>query len=191
RLEEFANVNDVDDGHTPGKVQLDIRTTEEARSLGLSSAEIARQVRAAFHGVEAIKQQRGRNEITVRVRLPDHERRSEADIENLILRTPDGGEVPLFQVATVERGRAYTSISRRDGRRAVTVSANVYPQSETSRILDSLSREVLPQLSADHPGLSWSFEGRQAFMRDAIESLCHSVTLASLAIYALLASPFR
>jgi len=191
RLEEFANVNDVDDGHTPGKVQLDIRTTEEARSLGLSSAEIARQVRAAFHGVEAIKQQRGRNEITVRVRLPDHERRSEADIENLILRTPDGGEVPLFQVATVERGRAYTSISRRDGRRAVTVSANVYPQSETSRILDSLSREVLPQLSADHPGLSWSFEGRQAFMRDAIESFFHSVTLALLAIYALLAIPFR
>jgi len=191
RLSEFSSVKDVDDGYTPGKQQLDFRINEEARSLGLDAAAIARQVRDAFYGAEALKQQRGRNEITVRVRLPEDERSSEADIENLILIAPGGGEVPLYQVASVTRGRAYTDISRRDGRRTVTVTANVVPISETSRVLAGLTDDVLPRVVADYPGLTASFEGRQADMRNAINSFFYSCTIALLVIYGLLAIPFR
>src|SRR5690606_27104098 len=110
-----------------GKQQLDFRLTPAGQSLGLTASEVARQVRSAFHGIDALRQQRGRSEVRVRVRLPEAQRTSEFDVENLMIRTPAGPFVPLLQVAEVERGRAYTSITRRDGRRTISVTADIVP----------------------------------------------------------------
>jgi multidrug efflux pump subunit AcrB len=192
RLAEFGPVRDPDDGFTPGKAQLEFRLTEAGRSLGLTSDEVARQVRAAFFGVEALAQQDGRNEVTVRVRLPQDERRSEADVETLLIRTPDGGEVPLYEVAAVERSRADAVIGREDGQRIVTVTANVEPSEETSKILAAVTAEVLPRLQEDYPGLGYSLEGRQATQQDTMHAfVTFSIPLALLIIYGLLAIPFR
>ena len=189
-LGEFASVKDVDDGYSPGKPQLDFRINENAHSLGLTAGEIARQVRNAFYGREALRQQRDRNEIKVLVRFPESERTSEYNIENLVIRTAAGRDVPLYQVATVEKGRAFREITRRDGHRTVTVTANVQPDKETNLVLSRLKTKTLPQLLRDYPGLSYSFEGRQAYMRDALQSFLYSATLALIIIYALLAVPF-
>ncbi|MGR3716630.1 MAG: efflux RND transporter permease subunit [Thermohalobaculum sp.] len=192
RLGEFGSIRDPDDGFTPGKAQLEFRLNEAGRSLGLTSDEVARQVRAAFFGVEALAQQDGRNEVTVRVRLPAAERRSEADIETLLIRTPDGGEVPLYEVAGVERGRADAVIAREDGMRIVTVSANVEPADQTSQVLAAVTAGILPRLQEDYPGLGYSLEGRQATQRDTMSSfVTFSIPLALIIIYGLLAIPFR
>lgn len=192
QLAEFGPVHDTDDGFTPGKVQLEFRLTERGRSLGLTSEDVGAQVRAAFQGAEALRQQQGRNEVTVRVRLPPAERRSEADIETFLIRTPDGGLVPLFEAAKIERGRADASISRIDGQRVVTVTANVEPTEETNQVMAAATGELLPQLVADYPGLSWSFGGRQKAQQDTMDSfLTFSVPLALLLAYAALAVPFR
>ena len=190
-LSEFGGVTDIDDGQSPGKPQLDFRLTLAGRSLGLTSADVARQVRDAFYGAEALRQQRGRNEVKVLVRLPEAERASEYDIEELIIRTPAGREVPLPYVAAVEHGRAYTAITRRDGRRTALVTANVAPPEGISRVLTTLNDEVLPELARAHPGLTYSFEGRQAEMRDSMRSLLAGFGLALAVIYVLLAIPFR
>jgi multidrug efflux pump subunit AcrB len=191
QLTEFASVKDVDDGFTPGKVQLDFKATDEARNLGLDAGAIAQQVRSSFYGVEPIRQQRGRNEVTVKVRLPEEERTNEADVEDLVLMTPDGGEVPFYQVAEVTRGRAYTSIDRRNGRRVVTVTANVEPVSEVTKVLASLTEDLLPELMANYPGLSYTFEGRQADMRDSLNSFYSTCSISLFIIFVLLAIPFR
>ncbi len=191
RLAEFGSVKDVDDGYSPGKPQLNFRIKEEARSLGLTAGDIARQARNAFYGSEALRQQRGRNEIKVLVRFPESERSSEYHVENLVIRTPAGPHVPLYQVATVEKGRAFREITRRDGHRTVTVTANVQPTKDTNLVLDKLKTDVLPALLRDYPGLSYTFEGRQADMRDALQSFLYSSTLALILIYVLLAVPFR
>jgi len=73
----------------------------------------------------------------------------------------------------------------------VTVTANVDPISETSKVLASLTSEILPAVMADHPGLGYSFEGRQADMRDAVQSFFFSCSIALFVIYVLLAVPFR
>ena len=190
-LEQFPNTSDVDDGYSPGKPQLDLRLRPEARSLGLSSADVARQVRDAFYGAEALRQQRGRDEVKVLVRRPEHERVSLADVEQLLVRTPMGTDVPLLEIAEVERGRAYTRISRRDGRRTVSVTAEITPADETNQVLAAVRSEVLPELVRDHPGLATSFEGRQAEMRESVAALGSGFLLALAAIYAVLAVPFR
>lgn len=190
-LGRFGNVKDIDDGFTPGKQQLDFKILPDGRSLGLTASEVARQVRSAFYGAEALRQQRGRNEVKAMVRLPEAERISEYDVEELIIRTPAGTDVPLRQVARVQRGRAYTNITRREGRRTVMVAADVVPQGQTTQVIKTLTESVLPELMRDYPGLSYSFEGHQAEMRESLSSLKVGFVLALLMIYALLAVPFR
>ena len=190
-LAGFPNVKDIDDGYTPGKQQLDFSIKPEGQSLGLTSAEVARQVRNAFSGAEALSQQRGRNEVTVRVRLPESERTSEYHVEHLMIHTPAGTFVPLIEIAEVERGRAYTSISRRDARRTVTVSANVEPIGETGQVQAALNSTILPELAQAYPGLAYGYQGRQADMKESMQSLLGGFVLAMLAVYFLLAIPFR
>ncbi|MCG6944505.1 MAG: efflux RND transporter permease subunit [Deltaproteobacteria bacterium] len=187
----YPEAVDIDDGFSPGKHQLDFQITPEGRSLGLTSQEVARQVRHAYYGAEALRQQRGRNEIKVMVRLPRDERTSEYNLEEMILRTPAGSEIPLREAVNVKRGRAYTTIDRRDGRRIVTVTADVRPRSKTGLILGSVKSEILPDLQRKYPGLTYSFEGRQADRRDSTQSLLRGLMMAMIVIYAMLAVPFN
>ncbi len=191
KLELFANTKDIDDGYTPGKQQLDFKMLPEGRSLGLTAGDVARQLRSSFYGREAIRQQRGRNEIRVMVRLPKAQRVSEYDIESFIVRTDDGKDVPLRQVATVERGRAYTTINRRDGRRTVSVTADVVPESDTDQVIRSLKETTLPELVAKYPGLSFSFQGKQESMRESMTVLRNGFIIAMMVIYICLGIPFR
>ncbi len=191
RLAEFPNVKDIDDGFTPGKQQLSFRIKEEGQSLGLTATEIGRQVRNAFYGAQALRQQRERNEVRVLVRLPEKDRRSEYAIENLLISTPDGSQVPLRQVADVERGRAFTSINRREARRNIRVTANVVPISETGQVKAALNATLLPELKDDFPGLDYSYAGRQQHMRESTGGLKNGFIIALVVIYFLLAIPFR
>lgn len=187
----FPNVKDIDDGFAPGKQQVDFQIKPEARSLGLRSQEVARQVRHSYYGAEALRQQRGRNEIKVMVRLPKNERISEYNLEEMILRTPAGNEIPLRSAVSIHRGRAYTDINRRDSRRIVTVQADVQPRSKAGQVLASLKSETLSALQKKYPGLTFSFEGRQADQRDSMQSLMKGLLVALIVIYAMLAIPLN
>jgi multidrug efflux pump subunit AcrB len=190
-LSDFPNVKDIDDGFTPGKDQLNLKIKPEGQSLGLTASDLARQVRNSFYGAEALRQQRGRNEIRVRVKFPKEQRVSEYDIEQLLIRTPAGRDVPLMQVAEVTRGQSYTVIDRRNGRRTVRVTANVEPIDDTSRVMETLDQDILPHLMQDYPGLSYLWEGLQSDMSESFSRLNQGMILALLAIYVLLAVPFR
>ena len=190
-LSYFPNVEDIDDGFSAGKQQVDFRILPEAQSLGLHAADIARQLRQSYYGAEALRQQRGRNEVKVMVRLPEEERVSEYHLEEMILRTPDGGEVPLMEVVTLERGRADTSIERRNGRRVITVSADVRPRSRAGQVMEALNKDVIPDLSARYPGLTYSYEGRQADRQESIQSLLRGLLIALIIIFAMLAIPLN
>jgi len=190
-LAEYEGVEDVDDGFRPGKQQIDFTLKSEGKSMGLTARDVARQVRNAFYGAEVLRQQRGRNEIKVMVRLPIQDRKSEQMIYDLMIRTPDGTFVPFRDIATLERGRAYTTIERRNGRRVVQVSADVTPRSRATEVLADLAQNVLPELIRHYPGLTYSFEGHQADIRESMGSLRTTFLLALLAIYAMLAIPFR
>ncbi len=191
RLEDFAQVKDVDDGYTPGKIQVNFKVNRWGESLGLTTIEIGRQLRNAYQGAVALRQQRGNNEVTVRVRLPENQRSSEFHIESLLITTPTGNFVPLQEIMTVERGRAYTSINRRDGRRTVTVSANVAPIGDSPIIFAALNKSILPELAKTYSGLSYSYTGRQADRKEGVAGLLSGFLFALGCIYFLLAIPFR
>ncbi len=190
-LSKYAQISDIDDGFSAGKVQLDVSVRPEGRSLGLTSEDVARQIRAAFYGAEALRQQRGRNELKVMVRLPKQERISLQNIEDFMVRTPAGTSVLLREVADVTAGRSYTSIERRAGRRVISVTADVNPPSEAAGIQDVLKTTYLPELRERYQGLEFSFEGRQADIQEGVRALIFGLGMACMGIYALLAVPLR
>ncbi len=190
-LSFYPNAKDIDDGFSPGKQQIDFKMKPEARSLGLEAREVARQVRHAFYGTEALRQQRGRNEVKVLVRLPRQERISEYSLEEMVLRTPKGTEILLRDAVYVSRGRSYTDINRRNGHRIVTVSADVTPRSQAGQILNSIEAEILPKLQQKYPGLAYSFEGRQADQKESMQSLFRGLLMVMIVIYAMLAVPLN
>jgi len=190
-LAEYAKVSDIDDGFTDGKVQYDFKIKPEGEQLGLTPYYVGRQVRNSFYGAEVLRQQRGRNEIRVMVRLPENERRSEFNIEELLIHTPTGVSVPLHTVAEIIPGRAYTSISRKMGRRVITVTANVTPQKEAENILRELRTSVYPKLKQKYPRLRFGLEGKQADMRESMQSLMIGLFGAICVVYVLLAIPFK
>lgn len=190
-LRSYEGVHDVDDGFSQGKEQLDFTLKPAARAHGITEIELARQVRNAFFGAEAVRQQRGRDELRVYVRLPEAERRSLHHVEQLVLTTPEGGEIPLAQAAEVERGRAYTTISRTDGRRTVEVTADVVGTTNANEVVASAAATVLPRLKADFPGLEYEPGGDQQRQAETMSSLGNGFTLALIAMFALLAIPFR
>ncbi|MEM9463469.1 MAG: efflux RND transporter permease subunit [Myxococcota bacterium] len=191
-LTTYPGVWDINDGFARGKPQLDLKMTNKAAVLGLTAGDVARQVRAAFYGAEALRQQIGRNEVKVVVRLPEAERRYVHDFENLLLRTPTGGEVPLREVATIVPGRSWPVINRAEGNRFVEVTADVRSgEANANEVIASLEARELPRLQQKYPGLGYELGGSQREQAKALGSLVGSAQLALLAIFALLAIPFR
>ena len=188
----YPGLRDIDSGVSEGKEQLDLTLTAEGRARGLDEIGLARQVRDAFFGAEAVRQQRGREELRVYVRRPREERTSLADVENLIVRTPDGGEMPLSQAANVSRGRAYTSISRTDGRRVIAVTADIVTGvGNATAIMQSLRQNEVPELMADVPGLAYEIGGEQKEQARSMSSLLYGQIFAFIVMFGLLAVVFK
>lgn len=190
-LQKFANIKDVDDGVQLGKMQFDFTVKPDAQALGLDARTIAQQIRHSFYGAEALRQLRGRNEVKTMVRLPEAQRGSEFDIENLVLLTPKGGEIPILDAVDIERGRAFTTIERNNGRRVIEVTAETTSDGDVAPIMDDLEATVMPALMQEFPGLSWKFEGRQADMAESMQTLVYGLLLALFCIFALLSIPFN
>ncbi|WP_334078919.1 efflux RND transporter permease subunit [Microbulbifer sp. M83] len=190
-LEDFPNVSDIDPGISLGKQQLDLTLTETAKSLGLTAEEIGRQLRSSIYGAEAMRQQRGRDQVKVMVRLPEAQRGTLEDVSSIMIRAGNNLWLPLPDLVEVDKGRAYAGINRREGRRVMTVTANVEPSDQATLVINELNASVVPQLRAEYAGLGISYEGRQAEEREGLSSLGLTFSLTMAALYLLLAIPLK
>ena len=191
-LRTVAGVHDIRSDHAPGVGEIQLALRPAARTLGLTLDDMARQVRAAFFGVEALRLQRGREEVRVYARLPDDERAAITDVEGYLVRTPSGGEVPISHAATLTMGSSLPAIRREDGQRVITVTADVdeavISGGEATGILQDT---ILAPLAAANPDLTFSFGGEQQQQLQSLDALYRGFVLAMLAIFALLAIPLR
>ena len=189
-LSGIAGVFDIRSNLDEGFRELQLELKPAARTLNLTVGDFASQVRSAFFGAEALRVQRGREDTGVYVRLPEEERNSAEDVENYLVRTP-GGEVPLGQVASASFARSAATIHRLDGRRAVTVTADVDPAVVTGQEVNrSLEDGVLERLSAGDRLFGYTFGGQREQQEHANAALGQSLFLALLVMYALMAIPF-
>ncbi|MCP4908777.1 MAG: efflux RND transporter permease subunit [bacterium] len=191
RLEVIPGVIDLQDSFSSAQREIELRIRPEARPLGLTLEDLARQVRQAFYGEEVQRLQRGVDEVRVMVRYPLAERRSLAGLDALRVRTREGAEVPLSTVARLTPQRALPSIRRVDRARVVNVAGDVDRARTTPARATRALVEQLPDLLAGFPGVSYRLEGAQQEDAEASTGLLGGFLLALAAIYALLAIPLR
>ena len=192
RLRGYTGVHDVSDSLEGGPREMRIGIKRAAEASGLTLEDVGLQVRQAFYGEEAQRIQRGRDDIRVMVRYPAPERRSLGNLENMRIRTPDGGEIPFGYVAAVESGRGVASITRVNHRRAISVTAALDETVTSAGAVNAaLAADVMPAVERDHAGVRYSFEGSQADQDAVVANLQVGFPLALFAIFALLAIPLR
>jgi len=194
-MEAMKKINgayDVKSDQDQGLREIELRLKPEARTLGLTLEGLASQVRAAFFGAEAVRVQRGRQDVRVYVRLPEDERNSIADVNYLRVRMPGGGFTSLGAVADARFTEAPATILREDGRRTVSVSAEVDEAAISKDEANAIMRDqVMPAIAADYPSLQYEFGGEQEEQRESFSDLGSAFLIALIVIYALLAIPFK
>lgn len=189
-LKIVPGVSDVADDMPFGRNQLIVRLTPTGEALGLSAAELGRQLRTAFEGRLLELFQDGPDEVEVRVKLPERERDQLNALEKLNIHLPSGETVPLSTVASLESQRGFEILRHADGRLAVDVSAEVNPSINNAvRILDSLAESTLPQLEGRY-GVSYSFEGRSAEQSETMAGMKQGLIIGLALIYIILAWVF-
>ena len=191
-LRRIPGVFEIDDSFLPGKQEFQMKLKPAASNLGLTLDDLARQVRHAFYGAEALRFQRDKDEIKVKVRYPKSERRSLGNLEDMYIRAPDGSEVPFNLVAEVSLEEGYARIERAQRLRVIKVTADVDETlANANEIRTELQQTDLPLLRSRYPGLRYTIEGAGKEQRDSFADVRRGFVMALFGIYALLAIPFR
>jgi multidrug efflux pump subunit AcrB len=191
-LKRYPGVFDIGDSFLPGKEEMQLKLKPAASSLGLTLRDLARQVRHALYGAEALRFQRDKDEVKVLVRYPENQRKSLGHVEEMRIRTPDGFEVPFRQVAQVEMLQGYASIQRAQRRRVIKVTADVDEKTtNANEVRQDLEKRYLPQLKNMYAGLRYTIEGAGKRQKESLTDVLRGFIMAMFLIYALLAVPFK
>ncbi|MGB6012835.1 MAG: efflux RND transporter permease subunit, partial [Desulfobacterales bacterium] len=192
RLRKFEGVYQIRSDFSQGKNELRLELKPEARTLGLTVDDLARQIYAGYYGDEAVRLQRGRDDIRIKVRYTADERTRISDLERVRIRTPNGHEIPLISVADISFAPGYSIITRTGGMRRVAVSADVDTnKANANEIFSELDLNYFPQLKRRYPGLHVALQGEQKKMRESFDSLFVGYPLAILGIFIIIATMFR
>jgi len=186
-LSEYQAVHSISDDSDRGQRELRFTLRDGASELGFTRADLGRQIQAAVFGLEAFTFAGDREDVDVRVTVPDRVRRSTVNIENMFVFTSRGVAVPLSEVATIEESQAYATIHRLDRKRAISVQADVYRHIDNP---DKLAKEIKPRLVSalsDLHGVELVERGRQKDFADSMKSLPVGMMVAAGLIYVVLA----
>ncbi|QUM78541.1 efflux RND transporter permease subunit [Moritella sp. 24] len=191
-LTSIPGVSGIDDNLNPGQPQVRFVLTEQGRSLGMDTATLSQQVLQAFGGDIVQRFQRNKDEVKVRVRYPEAQRQTLADIMQARVRTPDGTVVPLSSVATISSEYQEDEITRIDSLRTVYLTASVDKSILASNeLVVNLQQDLVPVLMRQFPELNIHFAGEAEEQGETTSSMVTVFVGALLAIYVLLAIPLK
>jgi len=191
-LEAYTGVTEVNDSFSGGSDEIQLEVKPQAEAIGISLSQLAQQVRYGFFGAEAQRIQRDDEEVRVMVRYPQEERNSVGNLENMLVRAPNGDNIPFSQVANVTLAQGYSSIVRVDGSRSITVSGKVNKDVvDPGEVARDVMSNFIPELLERYPDVSSKLQGTSREQSEAMASLAQGFLFALLAIYALMAIPLK
>ena len=186
-----TGVYGIRDSEASAAEEIVVSLRDDADAIGVTLAQVAGSVRNATFGAVAREFLRNNEEVEIRVRLPEAERETLADLEQY--RIPAGDAfVPIGAVADLTRRPAPTTIKRLDARRVISVEAEV-DTAVTSGGAESahIRQAVLPEIQQEYPSVELQYGGEQEEQARFGPALAQNFALALFAIYALLALAFR
>ena len=192
QLSEFAGIYDIADDNTPGKWEFQFRVKDRALATGVTPTDLGTTVRNAYFGAEVMRLQRGRHDVKLMVRYPAEERGSLVDFREIRIRTADGSERPITELAEIDYQRGFSEINRVDQMRSITISADLdESRANADLIINELQDKFLEPWKAAYPAVSFRWEGQREQSRVSVGSLMQGFAIAILAMFVLLVLQFR
>ena len=192
-LTGYPGISNVMDDLRPGKPEFTLHLKSGAFALGLDAHAIATQLRAAYQGIEILETTANLETYEVVVVLADESRDELSDFDNFPVIHPKTGQVvPLRNVAEIIATRSYSRINRINNQRAVTIYGDIDAEvNNTQAIITNLQDSFLPELQADFPEVTVSFEGEIKEGSLTRNSMRRSMLLGLVGIFVLLSLQFR
>ena len=182
-LNEMEALYNVIDNNQLGTREVHLKLKPLAYTLDLTAQKVMNQVRAAFYGTLAQRIQEGRNEIWFYIRYPESNSKNMGDLEDLMIRTANGGEYPLYELCDFHIVRGVTKINHFNGSREIRIDAFMLnPQESVLPILEEVSNKIMPELMETYPNLTYMYQGQ---LKDSTESM-ESIALMFGVAFALM-----
>ncbi|CEK18418.1 cation/multidrug efflux pump [Chthonomonas calidirosea] len=188
KLAKIPGVVDVQNGVIEMGPELTVRVDPvKAGVVGLTPEDVANQVNAAMFGDVATQILQGERQIGVRVRLPEAYRSDKSAIEMLPIHTPDGYNVPLATLGTIQRVAGTVEITHENQRRMVSIEARL-----SGRDLGSVMKDVqaLMRRTPLPAGITYELGGQYQSQQQSFRNLLEVLVLAVVLVYAVMLFQF-
>ena len=203
-------VYDLDDNLDIGKQELRLKLRESASATGVTVGQLGMHVRGALFGQEARRINRNREDVRIMVRYPESYRENIWNVESMwvpgrmvaasgspsgsgAVTAPERNWIPIGQLAEVEQGVGYSTITRyqqtRSARIVGSVDDAVVPS--TNSVISAIEADINRKVKPQFPGLEINYLGQARETQKSFSSLGFAFPIALLIIYGLLAGLFK
>lgn len=189
-ITHIEGVEDINVEKVTGLAQVQVNyNRDRLAQYGLSVEEVNRILRTAFAGSQAGVVFDGERRFAMVVRLDKDYRQSMDDVKNISVNLPNGGQIPLEQIADISIKSGPAQVSREDTKRRITIGFNV-----RNRDIQSVINEVNLQIDRKvklPTGYYISYGGQFKNLEAARNRLAVAVPVALLLIFVLLYFTFH
>lgn len=192
RLKTIDGVSQVYTDNAPGKNELKFTLKKEAEYLGVNLSDLGGQIYNAYYGAQALKIQRGNDEVEVNVRFTSDERQTGSSIQAVKIKTDDDTWVPLSAIADMSTAPGFSTITRKDGYRQIMVSAKVNTaKTVAGEVTAVLEEGLFQEIKTQYPDLQIVLEGDAKRSAESFGSLYLWIPIAIMGMFAIIATMFR
>jgi multidrug efflux pump subunit AcrB len=190
QLRTYDTLYDVRNNLESASEEIRLELKPGAQKLGLTLADVTRQVRQAYYGEEVQRIPRSGQDVRVMVHYPIESRQSIESLKHFRVRTSDGREVPLLAVADLEYAPGIKRIQRWNGSRAARVSADL-KDDVRGEIMEDLNANFFPEWEKRYPGIERGSVGQAEGEARFLQEVRFLYTIAIFAMFAMLAVAFH
>jgi len=190
QLRTYETIYDVRNNLEGASEEIRLTMKPGTTKLGLTLADVNRQVRQAYFGEEVQRLPRNGQDVRVKVRYPLESRQNIESLKNFRVRTSDGRELPLLAVADLEYAPGINRIQRWNGNRAARISADLKEQVRDD-IMKDLEENFFPEWEKRYPGIIRGAVGQAEGEQRFIKEVMGLYLIAFFAMYTMLAVAFR
>jgi multidrug efflux pump subunit AcrB len=160
-LATLPMLTEIQDNVPVGKREIQLDLKPEAYFLGFNHFELTKQIRQGFFGEEVQRLQKGDDEVRIWVRYPGSGRLNIGQLEGMRIKTVDGKEYPLTQLADYSIERGVSGIRHYNTSKAITVEAEmVDPEEPVTPVTEKVQNEIVPELLAKFPSVKVDYGGQ-------------------------------
>jgi multidrug efflux pump subunit AcrB len=190
-LAEIPLISNLKDNEPLGRKEINLKIKPEADFYGLGVFEVTKQLRQGVFGQEAQRVIIGTDEVKIWVRYDKEDREDKYDLDNIRIKTLDGKQILLSELAYYNIERGPISLKRRDGRREIVVDASVDNPVEVGNINAKINDEIVPKVLAKFPGVDIIKRGQGERSEKALASMLINMAILLVIILLIMSLNFR